>query len=119
MTDAQPVEAPDPNAYWTARKVLEEPRPPLKMGTGGPRTVWAHCDACGVQKVVPLEKLVAAGHGDHLIASLKLRCECGELGHAKMTWVNPGRKRPDRSIPGPARAGFYDFATGESKGSWN
>jgi hypothetical protein len=126
-----PVEyPPDPRSidpdYWTARKLAEEERPPLrKDGVGGARKLWICCDGCGLQKPIHPDMIVERGHGDTAMRSLSLRCsECGGKGHAKLTWVNipkvtgtDGSGHPLRY--GKPRPGWYDFATGERKGAWD
>jgi hypothetical protein len=115
-----PRSAPD---WWTARKLVEEPRPPThKNGHGGPRKLWAVCEGCGTQRTLDAAILARGAHRDTPLGALALRCECGAAGHAKLTWVNPpifadrGAAFP---TPGQPRPGSYDFATGKKLGGWD
>lgn len=103
---------PDPRDYWTANRLLGERR-------AAPRTLWAICPTCGTQRTVDLRAVAASGHGDHPVARLKLRCECGALGNAKLTWMNPGRRRENQLIAGKPRPGSFDYATGKMVGHWD
>lgn len=103
---------PDHRDFYTANKLLSERRPT-------PRTLWAICGTCGLQRRVELDAITSSGHGDQPIRQLKYRCECGGLGTAKLTWMNPGRRRDNQLIPSKPRPGSYDYATDKMVGTWD
>jgi hypothetical protein len=119
-----PDERDDP-AWWTARKLKEERRPPYRTdGSGGPRTLWSICTGCGTQRAVNPIAIDQRGHGDRPLAELKWKCRsCRDPGQPKLTWVNPPRVRLRRNDsvprPGKPRIGWFNLTTGEKHGGWD
>lgn len=99
--------------FWTAERVVAD--------RTTRRDLWAVCDGCGLQRRVEPGRVIDSGRGALPIKEWRLKCEeCGGSGHAKMTWVNPPRHRPDKpKWLGKDRPGSYDFSTATRTGSWD
>lgn len=130
MSEAVAYEyVPDPRHavdYWTARKVVDEARPPLhRDGYGGERRIWAICThhSCGVKRTVDPRRIIEAGKGDEPLIGLTFRCKCGEVGEVELRWVNEPRIRERRNqslpTPGKPRPGYFNLQRNERHGGWD